>query len=260
MTDPTADAAKLRDDLTKLLAHIEDGPYIGAVGVADAVLNWAAENIADLSRELARGTLQNSRPQPAPPEGEPNFAREADMLLPDDFPSSTDPNAPYTRGYRRQNLADEIAAELRRAYRLGLAARPKIKDALPDFKAIAAIAWSSPEGCAVLEEELRAVYYRGRSDQEAISVRVTPFSDLHRAEAAEAKLAEREAELAQMQRERDGERETRERASDALMAKDEAIGVLIEIAGPQACQRAMDILDERRAIRQQQKASGGAGK
>src|SRR5690242_11509449 len=111
MTDPTADAAKLLRMLEEANGVLRSAYQIATRDGLDT--NWSAfkttvENILTIQHEA--GIRWNTRPQPAPPEGEPNFAREADMLLPDDFPSSADPSAPYTRGYRRQNLADEIAA------------------------------------------------------------------------------------------------------------------------------------------------------
>lgn len=115
MTDPTADAAKLlRDDLIKLLARIEDGPYIGAVEVADTVLNWAGENIADLSRELVHGNLQNTRPQPAPQEGQPAAAFINGIM-----------QSPTENERRLVRIIDGFAAQLDEAEAAAASAREK---------------------------------------------------------------------------------------------------------------------------------------
>lgn len=305
-TDPTTDAAKLLPcppwrsmktaplDETPVLLHTachgiveawyspghwedyhEGREYYGAQWVcADDAFQIEVEEIPEEEGGLHHGTATawmplvpaNTRPQPAPPAGEPDWQAIVNEL---------------DQVFRQHHTDADVMAILKK--RLSLAARPKVENT----EIVAHIALLRMLGCVggpldhaavrkaadllerLAQQQRRECdlwvlqYKRAEAAEAKLSVLtaadVTRVKDISRLtierDEARENMAEREAELAQMQRERDGEREAREKASDALRAKDEAMGVLIKIAGPEACQRAMDTLDERHAARQQQKAS-----
>lgn len=107
MTDPTADAVKQDDCRAKwALASGDEMLLVGEDGVG---LNAGGHVIVKPLREWH--ALANTRPQPAPPVGEPDFKSIADEAMNDDG-----------------SLRAVLIRYFRRMYRLGLAARPKIEE------------------------------------------------------------------------------------------------------------------------------------